>query len=555
MLHPFFSITGVSRKTMLLLALAGVLSGAANALLLAIVGETLRGNANWPLPAMATLFAASAVACVALQRYSQARTARMTEEAGARIRLRVLSSAFKASLTDSERIDHHLKRLVLSGDAAQVASALPTLLGMMSSAATVFCALAYLCWLSPLACAAVCVVIALAVMAYQALIGHTHQHMKNAHAENDRAFAFVDDLLQGHKELKLDAEWAHEFVTKDLVPSIRHSSRLLGNVRAAQQDVGLVGVVAFVLLLGMATFVSPLLGLPAPLMVNALMVVLFIQAHIHGIVQRLPGLLEMSNSLGRIRRLIDDLRQGRERVGPPLASAPAWADWKELRLRDLSYRYGAEGTKFQVDRVNLTLQCGQIVFIVGGNGSGKTTLAKLLVGLYAPTSGEILLDGVRVDDANRVAYRQSFNAVFSDVHLFRRRVSDVLFDSTSSVGSALSDMAVHLAVSDDNRLDVKPYSQGQRKRLASALALASDKPMCMFDEWTADQDPEFRAYFYTRYLPSLKLAGKTVFVISHDDQYFNHADVIIRMDGGRLVSAAPVQPGTLRTFADLRKAG
>lgn len=75
---------------------------------------------------------------------------------------------------------------------------------------------------------------------------------------------------------------------------------------------------------------------------------------------------------------------------------------------------------------------------------------------------------------------------------------------SSPVRQALDDMSIRLAVSDDQRLDVRPFSQGQKKRLASALALASDKPLCLFDEWTADQDPEFRAYFHTRYLPGLQ---------------------------------------------------
>lgn len=545
-LKEFFATTGTPRRAVLLLALAGIVSGAANAALLAIVGETLRHDLAWQPARAAGWFVGAGVLFLVLQRYSLARSARLTEEATARIRLSVIDAAFEASLADSERIDHHRKRLILSRDAAQVASALPNIVALLSSLATVLGALGYLFWLSPVAGAVVCVVIALAVATFQVLLGRTTRRLRAAYAENDRAFGFVDDLLHGHKELKLDAVWAREFVDHDLVPSVERASTLLGDVRSAQQDIGLIGVVAFLVLLGAATFLSPLLGFSTPVMVNALLVLLFIQAHIHGIVLRLPGLVEMRHSASRIRQLVGDLRPRSSVAGVGSTEGPPSVSdtWRQLRLCDIGYSYVGQAATggFQLRDVDLTIARGQTVFIVGGNGSGKTTLAKILVGLYTPTHGEMHLGDTAITEPNRAQYRQLFNAVFSDVHLFRRRTGGVLTDLGSEVHQALAEMSIRLVVSDDQRLDVKPFSQGQKKRLASALALASDKPLCLFDEWTADQDPEFRAYFHTRYLPALKAAGKTLLVISHDDQYFHHADLIVRMDGGRVASVAPPQP-------------
>lgn len=542
-LGEYLALTGIPRRAVLILALTGIISGAANAALVAIVGETLRHDFQWQPALAGALFVAAAMSYLVLQRFSLARTAHLTEGASAHIRKQLLDTSLQASLAAGERLEHHYKRLILSRDAAQVAAALPNIVGLLGSLATVCCALAYLFWLSPPTGAVVCAVVGLAVIAYQVLIGRTAIKLRTAYAEHDRAFGFIDDLLLGHKELKLDAEWSREFVDRDLKPAVERAALLLGGLRATQQDISLIGILAFLVLLGAATFVPPLLGLSGSLMINTMIVLLFIQAHILGIVQRLPGLVEVRHSARRIRQLMESLRGDDETEGAHADSLPG--KWQRIHLHDIGYSYDSPGNTggFDLSGLNLTIERGQTVFIVGGNGSGKTTLAKILVGLYRPSRGEICLDEVPVTDRNRPGYRQMFNAVFSNVHLFRRRMDGAIADPSSPVRQALDDMSIRLAVSDDQRLDVRPFSQGQKKRLASALALASDKPLCLFDEWTADQDPEFRAYFHTRYLPGLKAAGKTLLVISHDEHYFHHADLIVRMEGGRIVSASPPAEG------------
>ena len=69
------------------------------------------------------------------------------------------------------------------------------------------------------------------------------------------------------------------------------------------------------------------------------------------------------------------------------------------------------------------------------------------------------------------------------------------------------------------------------------VAILEDRPICVFDEWAAEQDPEFRQYFYETLLKELKSRGKGVIAISHDDRYFDMADRVIKMDYGRMVPA------------------
>jgi putative pyoverdin transport system ATP-binding/permease protein len=87
---------------------------------------------------------------------------------------------------------------------------------------------------------------------------------------------------------------------------------------------------------------------------------------------------------------------------------------------------------------------------------------------------------------------------------------------------------------EGDRFSTTALSTGQRKRLALVTAWLEDRPIYLFDEWAADQDPTFRDRFYTEFLPDLRSRGKTVFVISHDDHYFHVADRIIKLEYGQL---------------------
>ena len=85
-------------------------------------------------------------------------------------------------------------------------------------------------------------------------------------------------------------------------------------------------------------------------------------------------------------------------------------------MRDIIFRYVdkfSEAT-FKIGPIDFSLKPGELVFITGGNGSGKSTFLRVLSGLYPPQSGEILLDGVRVNDDNRDTYRALMSAIFFD---------------------------------------------------------------------------------------------------------------------------------------------
>jgi putative ATP-binding cassette transporter len=203
----------------------------------------------------------------------------------------------------------------------------------------------------------------------------------------------------------------------------------------------------------------------------------------------------------------------------------------------VTHQYGGDtsDSRFVLGPVNLKFAPGEVVFVVGGNGSGKTTLAKLITGLYAPEKGGIIIDGEPITDVNRESYRQLFSVVFSDFYLFESLLGFQSPEGDERAREYLGRLNLdHKVKVTNGKLSTIDLSQGQRKRLALLTAYLEDRPIYLFDEWAADQDPSFKELFYLHLLPELRDKGKTVFVISHDDKYYHVGDRTIKLEYGKV---------------------
>jgi len=200
-----------------------------------------------------------------------------------------------------------------------------------------------------------------------------------------------------------------------------------------------------------------------------------------------------------------------------------------------SVYYDQEEAPFIVGPISFCIHPGEMIFITGGNGSGKSTLAKLLTGLYVPDSGVIRWNGVTVTNENRDDYRQLFAVVFFDFFLFETLLGLESPDLDARAAAYLEALELqHKVQIKDGILSTTSLSQGQRKRLALLTAYLENRPIYVFDEWAADQDPTFKEVFYRKIAPELKAQGKTVVIITHDDRYFHLADRHFEMREGKL---------------------
>lgn len=529
----YLSLTALSSRNLAILTLMAIVGGSVNVMLVALITEALRHDKGHSVSWLGVGFAVGSVVFLLSQEYIQTRVAHLSEEAAAAIRRRLVAAFSGAALLSSEQTPHHAKQAALGRDTAIMASALSSLIAFVASLTTVVAGIAYMVALSPVAALVFCLVIALAVAFYQGAVKALTDALSQAYLSNDHFFRFAEDLAHGQKELKLDGVWASYFVQNDVLGTLSQSARQLGEVKARQQRIGHVATIAFLLLIGSATFLPDLhIGFDINVATGFVLTLLFLQVPIHNAVMRLPALGEATVSMRRIQTLLDGLHtQAEVSLAVDAGGLPGW---RVLRLEGVTFSYAVESGKNILKGVDLEIHRGETVFIVGGNGSGKTTLAKIITGLYRPTQGRLLLDGVEMRPSDMGAYRNQFGAVFSDAHLFARGLAGLDEDGVVRMQEVLSELALVPSRSADGRFDPKALSQGQKKRLALAFAMSTDRPVLFFDEWTADQDPEFRAYFYEIFLPRLKREGKTVFVISHDDRYFQWADVLLKLDAGCL---------------------
>ncbi|MDG9922904.1 MULTISPECIES: multidrug ABC transporter permease/ATP-binding protein [unclassified Pseudomonas] len=394
-------------------------------------------------------------------------------------------------------------------------------------------AFSYLAWLSPALFGITAGWLGLTLLVGWFFVGKVNHHIRLLREAEDHLYQDYQAIIDGRKELALNRDRARMLYDEEFD---RDARAYRDNVTRADIFNGLAGNWANAMVLGsigLVFFCASGLGWASgEVAATFALTVLFLRAPMVATVAALPSLLAARISLDKLEAL--DLAPETSDI----ATVPSLGDWQSLQLAGIEYRYPGEGEEagFDVGPIDLELRRGELVFLVGGNGSGKSTLARLLTGLHRPAGGEIRLDGRVIQTHEWQSYRQLFASVYTDFHLFSRLLGPAAAEVEESlVGQWLDRLRLrHKVKFASGRLADTRFSQGQRKRLALMLAMLEDRDILILDEWAADQDPLFRRLFYRELLPQLKAAGKTVLAITHDDHYFDQADRLLKMDGGRL---------------------
>lgn len=228
------------------------------------------------------------------------------------------------------------------------------------------------------------------------------------------------------------------------------------------------------------------------------------------------------------------------------AAAPKW---KSIRFENVQFDYPAQGSEkpFHLGPLNVEIKRGNTLFITGGNGSGKSTFITMLLGLTRPTSGQIYVDGAPLLNEDVNDYRELFTTVLSHFYLYKNVLNEEGEPQTrEQLAVLLAKFEMQQKVTfDHERIVSTELSQGQKKRLALITSIAQNKDIFVLDEWAADQDPQFRAFFYQDIIPWLKSKGKTVIAVTHDDRYFQLCDECIKFDSGLICEQS--ETGQLET--------
>src|SRR5436305_11532943 len=213
-----------------------------------------------------------------------------------------------------------------------------------------------------------------------------------------------------------------------------------------------------------------------------------------------------------------------------------------IRLEHVSFRYAAEAPEV-LHNIDLTVEAGQKVAIVGPSGSGKSTLGKLLLGLYAPTEGRILYDDIPLQSLNYQEVRRQFGVVLQECTLFSGSIlSNITLNNPMIDKEQVAEAAKIAAIDGDIMSMPMGYetyvseggsalSGGQRQRLAIARAIAHKPALLLLDEATSHLDVATEQ----RVAEHLQTLACTQIIIAHRLSTIRNADVILVLDQGTIV--------------------
>lgn len=521
-------------RNILLVTAVGVMSGLASSSIVVILNSAVHGADRRRylflfLAILVVRVSSNLLAQLLVVRFAQRSIVELTD----RIARRVLETPFRAL----ERLGPARILTTLTDDVFILSTSLQSIPAVITNGAILLGCLAYLGILSWRASLTLAVFGLVGGVSYRFLMKRALKAIVAARAERDVLFRHFRVLTDGIKELKMNRSRRNAVLEQDILGSanrLRHLNLaatyqyLLGDGWAQVMFFGIVGVMLFALPAMQDVRIEALTGY--------LFVALFAMTPIWGLIGAIPIFQRGHAAYQRIETLGLSLAEVPEVAGTPVSprdSAPA-VEFRGVRFAYEAPPGGESG--FVLGPIDLTLESGELAFLIGGNGSGKSTLVKLLTGLYAPDEGALLLNGEVVDERTRESYREQFSVVFSDFYLFERMAGgpDHSLDDRARQYLRLLELDRKVTI-EGGMLSTTALSQGQRRRLALLSAYLEDRPFYVFDEWAADQDPVYREIFYAKLLPDLKSRGKTVIVITHDDRYFHLGDRVVKLDYGRIV--------------------
>ena len=530
------NILSNSWKMLLLATLTGILGGVSGAALIMVINRALSGSGDWAKLAW-TFFGLCLVHVVA-KTCATITLMRLAQSIIFRLRVALSRKLLQAPMKTLQALGKHGLLAILTKDVETLVAMSQIAPSAIANSIVVAACLAYVAWLSWGVFVFLTVAMLLGMLGYHLAERAPLQQLVKVRAQVDTLYQHFRGLVEGSKELKLNAKRGSMFVEDVIATSAMNYQQSFVAAMKRYVWVENVGDMLFYVVIGILLFVLPaFFPQEKEVLTASAFTALYLISPISVLINAVPELRQVTIAAQRIQQL-DGTLAASEPL--PCGSDPFATDVPmSLELRDVSHRYvvGDEDIQFMLGPVSLAAQPGQILFIVGGNGSGKTTLAMLILGLYEPEQGGVFLNGVAVTRENLQSYRQYFSAVFADFHVFEHLVGADEDDLTTRAESYVEMLGIANKVRiRDGKFSTVDLSSGQRKRLALVSSYLEDRPICVFDEWAADQDPVFKRIFYTELLPELKARGKTVIVITHDDAYFGCADRIVKLEDGRLNS-------------------
>jgi putative ATP-binding cassette transporter len=527
------------RQILLIVIIAGI----ANSLLLGIVNHATQAVAdNEDLGQYFWLYMAAFALFLYAQWFAFERAIITIEDAIYNIRIRLTRKIRQVELPFMEEKGSNSLYARFTQSDTLISQAIPQITGAAQMSVLLVFSFLYLAYISPLSfliCLAGILVAAFLFLAKTRKIRSLLQDVKQKEVSY---FNSISHLINGFKEVKINRKKG-QAILQNIAAESAEIEKI--KIEVGKQESRLWGhgrILVYTLLPVLIFIVPTITEVHTDNIYKVSSTILFITGPIAILINIMPVLNRVNLSIDELVTLEEEMdkvitqklaNEGREVDGK---KDNVFADFSEIGMKGVTFSYPENASDFVAGSFSETIHRGELLFIIGGNGSGKSTYLKLLTGLYYPEKGSLSVDSIAIDKNDYPVYRDLFSAIFTDFHLFDKFYGIENINS-EKVDYWLSKMKMQDKVEYKNGGFTRTsLSTGQRKRLAFIAAILEDKPVLVMDEFAADQDPQFRQYFYEELLPEIKAMGKTVIAVTHDDHYFHVADRLLKMEEGRLLS-------------------
>ncbi len=524
----------VPKRQMIFTAL---ISGLANGYLLIIINNAAEMVGRSPDLQIQNffLFVLDLILLTYTKQYALKQATIAAEDAIHRVRTRVTDKLRHTELTYIETAGHASIYTRITQDTSLISESAIMLINACQQLIVVFMCLLYIAWLSIPGFMLTVGILGMAILMYFYNSNYINTKLHEASEKEATFFNGIKSILLGFKEIKInrkknEALFSHIKIVSNEVKDIKVSAGLhfVLDLMFAQTSF-------FILCAGIIFILPAVSVINLGQVVGITIAILFLFAPLGIVINAFPMFVRANVAVENIYQLEYEIDAVSKKDSNIETQPPVF---ETLEFDQISFHYPQQngGSMFGVNSLSFKINKGEILFIVGGNGSGKSTMLKLLTGLYYPSMGNIYVNGKPLDSNDYIHFRELYTAIFTDFHLFDHLygIDNIDYDG---VDSLLKTMGLEKKTSfKKDSFSNTDLSTGQRKRLAYISSVLEDKQIFIFDEWAADQDPEFRKYFYEILLKELKAKGKTVIAVSHDDRYFSVADRILKMEYGRIVN-------------------
>ncbi|XLS30261.1 cyclic peptide export ABC transporter [Flavobacteriaceae bacterium M23B6Z8] len=515
------------------LSFLSLIPGVSSALNVMIISEFMTEDVSAAY--LLILFGVNTFMYIITSRVSRRQAAKLAIIFAHKVNMNIIRGMFKIPFQKYEKINQGKIYTILNNDVNAIYYFTQDFLSIYTATITIILIMVYMYSLnlvsSLILLAVTLIVLGLHVLTSKPLKRRTHIERN----EREKYSGLISSSINGFKELILHNIKVSRF-QDDMEEASKNSYEASKQRSFVAIDFGLFSELAFTIAIGVSCLVFPLVfNFGKEVTTAYVLAVLFLAGPVTVLINRVPLFINAQVSWKRIKDFVQNTLKDPEVVdqeNPEQLSLMPIVN--RIQVQDVCFKYEnekGETVSYGIGPINFEANKGELIFVIGGNGSGKTTFLKILTGLYAPSSGRILINGKEVNNKELGEY---FSVIFSDFYLFKK-IYDIKEDRLGQVYEWLEVLQLSEKVKiEDGIFSTINLSKGQRKRLAILKSYLEDRPVYFFDEVAADLDPEFRDFFYNNLLVTMRKEGKILIIISHDDKYFSLADHIYKMDMGTI---------------------